>query len=155
MINDIENYKDVVNTCPKCGSTHVQMDMSCVLTSYPPQYAFKCKHCDHTWTGFEVRHIQPATGWPNLEPAITVEPLNYGWICPKCGRVYSPSTSQCLFCGGTYSPNIVYCGPNSGTREQLDTMTLNNTVDGSKNHATQKTQSNSLKYESFIQQHGE
>ena len=23
-----------------------------------------------------------------------------GWICPKCGRVYSPSTSMCLYCGG-------------------------------------------------------
>ena len=23
-----------------------------------------------------------------------------GWICPKCGRVYSPSTSMCSYCGG-------------------------------------------------------
>lgn len=23
-----------------------------------------------------------------------------GWECPKCGRVYSPSTSMCRFCGG-------------------------------------------------------
>ena len=23
-----------------------------------------------------------------------------GWICPKCGRVYSPSTEMCLYCGG-------------------------------------------------------
>ena len=23
----------------------------------------------------------------------------YGWVCPKCGRVYSPTTSTCLFCG--------------------------------------------------------
>lgn len=22
-----------------------------------------------------------------------------GWICPKCGRVYSPFTSSCSFCG--------------------------------------------------------
>ena len=22
-----------------------------------------------------------------------------GWICPKCGRVYSPYTSRCSFCG--------------------------------------------------------
>lgn len=32
-----------------------------------------------------------------------------GWICPKCGRVYSPSTSMCWYCGGntttTTTPN--------------------------------------------------
>lgn len=22
-----------------------------------------------------------------------------GWECPKCGRVYSPSTSMCMYCG--------------------------------------------------------
>ena len=131
------------------------MDTSCVLTSYPPQYSFKCKHCDHIWTGFEAYQIPPVTAWPNLEPDISVEPLNYGWICPKCGRVYSPTTSQCRFCGGTYSPNVVYCGPNNGTKEAYDTITISNTVNGSKNQAIQSTQSNNLKYESFKQQHGE
>ena len=23
-----------------------------------------------------------------------------GWVCPRCGRVYSPSTSMCFYCGG-------------------------------------------------------
>ena len=26
--------------------------------------------------------------------------LNYGWICPKCGRVYAPNQEMCLYCGG-------------------------------------------------------
>ncbi len=26
---------------------------------------------------------------------------NQGWECPKCGRVYSPSTSQCFACPAT------------------------------------------------------
>lgn len=23
-----------------------------------------------------------------------------GWECPKCGRVYSPTTTMCQYCGG-------------------------------------------------------
>ena len=29
-----------------------------------------------------------------------------GWICPKCGRVYSPFTQMCLYCGPN-STNII------------------------------------------------
>ena len=31
-----------------------------------------------------------------------------GWICPKCGRVYSPNQSMCWYCGGntTTTTNI-------------------------------------------------
>ena len=29
-----------------------------------------------------------------------------GWICPKCGRVYSPYTSRCSFCGNADDFNI-------------------------------------------------
>lgn len=25
---------------------------------------------------------------------------NTGWICPKCGRTYSPYTPSCFVCGG-------------------------------------------------------
>ena len=26
--------------------------------------------------------------------------MNYGWLCPKCGRVYAPTQMMCLYCGG-------------------------------------------------------
>ena len=26
--------------------------------------------------------------------------IKQGWECPKCGRIYSPSTSMCKYCGG-------------------------------------------------------
>jgi len=39
---------------------------------------------------------------------------NMGWECPKCGRVYSPTTSMCAFCAGS-QPYIITCG--SGSRK--------------------------------------
>lgn len=27
-----------------------------------------------------------------------------GWECPKCGRVYSPSTCMCFYCGPNATP---------------------------------------------------
>ena len=31
---------------------------------------------------------------------------NYGWICPKCGRVYAPSQEMCLYCGGAQDEKV-------------------------------------------------
>lgn len=27
---------------------------------------------------------------------------NYGWICPKCGRVFGPSQLECSYCNAGY-----------------------------------------------------
>jgi len=53
---------------------------------------------------------QIQVGGPNDCPAATTtisnseynfsSPAAYGWVCPKCRRVYSPSTEMCLYCGG-------------------------------------------------------
>ncbi len=36
-------------------------------------------------------------------------PPQEGWVCPKCGRVYSPTTFMCYYCGEeekvTYTTN--------------------------------------------------
>ncbi len=28
----------------------------------------------------------------------------YGWICPKCGRVYAPAVLKCMVCGMPEAP---------------------------------------------------
>ena len=40
---------------------------------------------------------QRTTTWSNSE---SNSDIHLGWVCPKCGRVYSPSQSMCLYCGG-------------------------------------------------------
>lgn len=48
---------------------------------------------------------------------------DYGWICPKCGAVLSPSTTECPHC----TPYKTTCGPTSGFPIQAE---LTNSVDG-------------------------
>ena len=30
---------------------------------------------------------------------------NLGWTCPNCGRVFSPSTTECLYCNKSNKVN--------------------------------------------------
>ena len=59
-------------------------------------------------------HYSPSTTQPNLEgpnqPIPNYGSLNYGWVCPKCGSVFSPNTRECPYCNRhtntiTYSTN--------------------------------------------------
>ena len=34
--------------------------------------------------------------------AMGVEPINYGWVCPRCGRVNAPWASQCGCSGSIF-----------------------------------------------------
>ena len=44
---------------------------------------------------------QIQVGEPYTNSSVTISDMKtYGWCCPKCGRVYSPSTTMCLYCGG-------------------------------------------------------
>ena len=55
--------------------------------------------------------------------------LNYGWICPKCGKVNAPHRDFCDCSGGGYYPNIVYCGGSGDNPNPAPTITVSsNTV---------------------------
>ena len=133
---DISNYKNVYGHCPKCNSIHILMDTTLALTTHPAQYNFMCQECDHTWTDFEKTQFPTATAWPSSEGPVPIESLNYGWICPKCGRVYAPHMSWCTNCNGTYSPNFVYCGTTGGN---IGDYSISNMADTTKIHATNTT----------------
>ena len=48
---------------------------------------------------------------PFFQPDHSVTVTNYGWICPKCGAVLSPSIQECPYC----TPYKVTCGTNNGS----------------------------------------
>lgn len=57
--------------------------------------------------GNEVKNIIDVNGIGMIGNFVPDYPAtNYGWICPKCGAVLSPSTQECPYC----TPHKLTCG---------------------------------------------
>ena len=93
--------------CPKCGK-EMYSSVSAGSDTARGNYIgtkYVCSGC-----GYEVKNTIDVNGIGmigNFVPDYSV--TNYGWICPKCGAVLSPSTKECPYC----TPYKVTCGPDS------------------------------------------
>ena len=146
----LEDWQPATVLCPKCGGTHTAFNTMYVLTSYPEQYQYICSDCGHRWTDYKAQSTGPIQSWPSFEYE-EVTPLGQmGWICPKCGRVFAPHVDYCLNCT-QWKPPKVTCIDLAG--EKLTGTTLG-TISNTAVSGVTTIQSNSLKYESFEQQHG-
>lgn len=101
--------------CKKCGSTHVKIDFSSVCTSIPLQYSYVCQDCGELCfiPCDEVNEDYfDSNGLQNNEIINTPKEEEnkggglMGWICPKCGRCYSPYTSMCSFCNNNWGMTV-------------------------------------------------
>ena len=87
--------------CPKCGEEMYSTVSGGSDTSGNFEMKYVCPKC-----AYEIKNT--------LNDLVYREPLfqsnhsvtNYGWICPKCGAVLSPSTQECPYC----TPYKVTCG---------------------------------------------
>lgn len=93
--------------CEKCGSTNVKVDFNTSYTSNPAKYSYCCDHCGEV--GFincdDVDIDDKISYLEGLGENIVNTPKKennggglMGWVCPKCGRCYSPFTSMCPYC---------------------------------------------------------
>ena len=91
--------------CPKCGKemySSVNAGSNTARGNYIDT-KYICPGC-----GYEAKNTIDVNGIGtigNFVPDYYV--TNYGWICPKCGAVLSPSTKECPYC----TPYKVTCGP--------------------------------------------
>lgn len=95
--------------CPKCGQM-MYSSVSAGSDTARGNYIdtkYVCSGC-----GYEVKNTIDVNGIGmigNFVPDHSVTVTNYGWICPKCGAVLSPSTKECPYC----TPYKVTCGTNN------------------------------------------
>lgn len=90
--------------CPKCGKTMCS-SVSAGSDTARGNYIdtkYVCPGC-----GNEVKNIIDVNGIGMIGNFVPDYPAtNYGWICPKCGAVLSPSTQECPYC----TPHKLTCG---------------------------------------------
>lgn len=87
--------------CKKCGSTNITVEID--LDSVETIYNYRCKDCG------EIMNIKLEGGLPNKSPENNQNMGLMGWICPKCGRCYSPFTTMCSFCNNDpYQITVTY-----------------------------------------------
>lgn len=90
--------------CPKCGQ-EMYSTVSAGSDTARGNYIdtkYVCPGC-----GYEAKNTTDINGIGTIGTFVPDYPTtNYGWICPKCGAVLSPSTKECPYC----TPYKVTCG---------------------------------------------
>ena len=90
--------------CPKCGK-EMYSSVSAGSDTARGNYIgtkYVCSGCD-----YEVKNTIDVNGIGMIGNFVPDYPAtNYGWICPKCGAVLSPSTQECPYC----TPHKLTCG---------------------------------------------
>lgn len=78
---------------------------------------YRCPNCDFAINDIVCR----GNSFNSTVFQEDIVPYKYGWICPKCGRVYAPGTVMCSFCGNdSYTVTTTTTGTIGGSIADID-----------------------------------
>lgn len=119
--------------CPKCGK-EMYSSVSAGSDTARGNYIdtkYVCPGC-----GYEAKNIIDVNGIGMIGNFVPDYPAtNYGWICPKCGAVLSPSIQECPYCTsykvtcGTISEFPIKPVPTTDVTSQAQVYSPQNLVD--------------------------
>ena len=90
--------------CPICGC----IDIGTMIGT--GQVEYHCRSCYHAWfargdevsTTSPIQYSRPSATAPSYSITAPYNggagSLRYGWVCPKCGKVYAPDVKECEHC---------------------------------------------------------
>lgn len=91
------------NLCPRCGKPYIYVGD---IIGNIEDYVCTCGKEDGIFSGGYVPSDKTFTF--EFDDFKIVPTRSKGWECPKCGRVFSPSVSECPYCNsskkGDYFP---------------------------------------------------
>lgn len=92
----------LVVKCPICGCA----DIGTMIGT--GQVEYHCRSCHHAWfargdeagTTGPIQYSRPSATAPSysITTPMPAEYPKYGWVCPKCGKVYAPDVKECFTC---------------------------------------------------------
>lgn len=127
----------LVVKCPICGCTDIGTmigwDRLNIIATTANTLGLRAR--DEVSTTGPIRYSPPSATSPSY--SITTNPLftdehansngqkySYGWICPKCGKVYAPDIKECFTCN--HLSNITVSGQvnqSSSAETQMENVT--------------------------------
>lgn len=131
----------LVVKCPICGCA----DIGTMIGS--GQVEYHCHDCEHAWfargdeagTTGPIQYSRPSATAPSysITAPVPAELPKYGWVCPKCGKVYAPDVKECAQCNYNLANTKVSSQINQSSSAEMHMENVTATMGAQENRVRQ------------------
>lgn len=136
----------LVVKCPICGCA----DIGTMIGT--GQVEYHCHNCRHAWfarrdevsTTGPIQYSPPSATAPSYSITTPVPAeisvsgmLKYGWVCPKCGKVYAPDVKECAQCNYNLANTKVSSQINQSSSAEMHMENVTATMGAQENRVRQ------------------